>query len=228
MSGQHAGGGRHRLPPAVLAAAGLVLVAAGIVVGGLGAADEPTTPTTPTTFGTPAPVSGSAIGSATTPTPDSRQGKRSGPRAVPGAGPPARIVVASLGIEARVVPIASEGTTLDPPANPQLLGWWSGGARAGAARGTALVTGHTVHDGGGAMDDLEQLRRGAPIRVVTPRGSIRYVAKSVKVLDKAAMARQAPRLFSQTVRGRLVLVTCEDWDGSGYRSNVVVTARPVS
>jgi hypothetical protein len=28
------------------------------------------------------------------------------------------------------------------------------------------------------------------------------------------------------VRGRLVLVTCEDWDGTRYLSNVVVVATP--
>ena len=78
------------------------------------------------------------------------------------------------------------------------------------------------------MDDLERVRPGATIRVLTEAGSIRYVAESVEVLDKDAVARQAKLLFSQEVAGRLVLVTCEDWDGTGYRSNVVVTARPVT
>ena len=35
-------------------------------------------------------------------------------------------------------------------------------------------------------------------------------------------------MFSQDVPGRLVLITCEDWDGSRYLSNVVVTATPVA
>ena len=76
------------------------------------------------------------------------------------------------------------------------------------------------------MDNLERVRPGAEIRVLTEAGSIRYVAESVQVLDKAAIARQAQQLFSQQVGGRLVLVTCEDWDGTGYLSNVVVTAVP--
>lgn len=145
---------------------------------------------------------------------------------LPGAGAPRTVVVESLGIDASVVPIAIQGTSLDPPDDPQVLGWWSGGAPAGAATGTALVTGHTVNAGGGAMDNLERVRPGAEIRVLTEAGSIRYVAESVQVLDKAAIARQAPQLFSQQVGGRLVLVTCEDWDGTGYLSNVVVTAVP--
>lgn len=145
---------------------------------------------------------------------------------LPAAGPPRQVVVESLGIDAPVVPIQTQGTSLDPPDDPQVLGWWSGGAPVGAVQGTALVTGHTVNAGGGAMDDLEQVRAGAEIRVTTARGSIEYVAESVQVLDKDALARQAQQLFSQQVAGRLVLVTCEDWDGTGYRSNVVVTAVP--
>lgn len=146
--------------------------------------------------------------------------------ALAAAGPPRSVVVDSLGIDAPVVSITTQGTSLDPPDDPQVLGWWSGGADAGAARGTSLVTGHTVNAGGGAMDDLENVRVGAEIQVTTAQGTIRYVTESVQVLDKDTIARQAPQLFSQEVPGRLVLVTCEDWDGTGYRSNVVVTAVP--
>ena len=148
------------------------------------------------------------------------------PAPVPGT--PRAIVIDSLEIDAPVVPIVSEGQSLDPPPDPQQLGWWSQGAKPGAATGSALVTGHTVHDGGGALDDLETMKPGAEITVRTAHGSIRYVAESVVVLDKDAIARRSPELFSQEVPGRLVLVTCEDWDGSGYRSNVVVTAVPAT
>ena len=91
---------------------------------------------------------------------------------------------------------------------------------------TALVTGHTVHAGGGALDNLETLRRGDRVTVRTDSGRIRYAVRSVAVYEKGALARQAQRLFSQEVPGRLVLITCEDWDGSRYLSNVVVTASP--
>ena len=50
----------------------------------------------------------------------------------------------------------------------------------------------------------------------------------VRVYDKGSVARDAKRLFSQDVPGRLVLVTCEDWDGERYLSNVVVTAAPAA
>jgi hypothetical protein len=47
-----------------------------------------------------------------------------------------------------------------------------------------------------------------------------------KVYDKGRRVRHATRLFSRTVPGRLVLITCEDWDDERYLSNVVVTAVP--
>lgn len=153
-----------------------------------------------------------------------RDEQRSSVRAA--AGTPVHVVIDTLTIEAPVVPIVSDGQSLDPPPDPQVLGWWSDGARPGAARGTALVVGHTVHDGGGALDDLERLGVGADVRLRTDRGTIDYVVESVAVLDKDTIARRAPQLFSQEVDGRLVLVTCEGWDGTGYRSNVVVTATP--
>jgi len=130
-------------------------------------------------------------------------------------------------MDAPVVPISTVGNALTPPSDPQQLGWWSAGAKTGARQGSALVTGHTVHTGGGAMDDLEQLRTGDRVTVYTSRGIIPYAVRSVNVFGKGSIARHAQRLFSQEVRGRLVLVTCEDWDGTRYLSNVVVVAKPV-
>lgn len=170
----------------------------------------------------PAPEQTAVPVAMTTPTPTPTRAEP------PTAGTPRSVVIDSLGIDAPVVPIVSEGQSLEPPPDPQQLGWWSQGAKPGAATGSALVTGHTVHDGGGALDDLEDVKPGAEITVRTSRGTIRYVAESVAVLDKEAIARRSPELFSQEVPGRLVLVTCEDWDGSGYLSNVVVTATPAT
>ena len=142
-------------------------------------------------------------------------------------GAPRRVVIPRLGVRAPVVPVAAPGGTLVPPSDPQRLGWWAGGARPGAARGSALVTGHTVHTGGGALDNLERLRGGDAVTVRTDRGTIHYEVRRVAVYSKGSVARHARRLFSQTVAGRLVLVTCEDWDGERYLSNVVVVAAPV-
>lgn len=143
-------------------------------------------------------------------------------------GAPQQLIVPALGIDAPVVPIGAPGGVLTPPADPQTLGWWAEGAKPGADRGSALVTGHTVHTGGGAMDDLEQLDDGERVWMRTDRGRIGYEVRSVAVLGKGELAQRSQQLFDQEVRGRLVLITCEDWNGVEYLSNVVVTAVPVA
>ena len=154
------------------------------------------------------------------------------PSGQPRAGRPARgaapeaVVVPALGIEAAVSGITLQQGALTPPADPQQVGWWSEGAAPGADAGAAVLTGHTVHTGGGAFDDLEELAAGDDVVVRTARGRVTYVVDSVRVLDRDELARQSAHIFDQSGAARLVLITCEDWDGTAYRSNVVVTARP--
>lgn len=141
-------------------------------------------------------------------------------------GAPERLRIPALHVDAPVQPVHAPGRTLVPPSDPTRLGWWADGAEPGAARGSALIAGHTVHTGGGALDDLEEVRRGDAIVVRTDHGTIRYAVQSVHVYRKGRIADQAQQLFSQRVPGRLVVLTCEDWTGERYLSNVVVTATP--
>ncbi|HYF74828.1 MAG TPA: class F sortase [Nocardioides sp.] len=141
-------------------------------------------------------------------------------------GAPERVRIPALQVDAPVVPVRAPGRTLVPPADPQRLGWWADGAQPGAERGSALVAGHTVHTGGGALDRLETLESGDLVVVRTDHGTLRYDVRRVQVFSKGRIADHATELFSQEVPGRLVLVTCEDWDGERYLSNVVVTATP--
>jgi LPXTG-site transpeptidase (sortase) family protein len=131
-----------------------------------------------------------------------------------------------LGVVAAVLPVATRGEVLVPPSDPAELGWWAEGARPGDP-GRALVAGHTVNAGGGALDDLETLKRGDRVTVGSRGGSTRWVVESVEVLGKGEIALRAEQLFTQEGPSRLVLLTCEDWDGTRYLSNVVVTALPV-
>ena len=142
-------------------------------------------------------------------------------------GGPSGVLLPQIALSARVIPIAAAGGTLTPPSNPRVVGWWSGGARPGARIGSAVLTAHTVHAGGGAFDHLDKLRLGAIVTVITSTGRITYVATSVTNYPKRSLANHAAELFDQTTRGRLVLVTCEDWNGKVYLSNVVVIAEPV-
>ena len=149
------------------------------------------------------------------------------PERSPHAGRPTRLVVPRLGVVAPVYPIGAPGGVLTPPSNPHTLGWWEGGVVPGAAHGGALITGHTVHTGGGAFDDLETLRPGDQVRVSTTTGTVRYAVSAVTIYRKATLARDAARVFRQSGPGRLVMITCEDWNGSIYLSNAVVFADPV-
>lgn len=151
------------------------------------------------------------------------------PQAEPAAVPESsrRLAIPSLGVDSEILPIAAPGGTLTPPSNAQQVGWWSAGAEPGAEQGSALVTGHTLSAGGGALQELEELGPGDEVAVLTADGQIDYRVTDVEIFSKGTLAQQAGNLFSQEVPGRLVVITCEDFDGTSYLSNVVVTATPI-
>lgn len=144
-----------------------------------------------------------------------------------GRGParPVAVVVPALGVDAALDPIGLQDGSLTPPADPTRVGWW--GARPGSPNGTAVLTGHTVHAGGGAFDELEDLRAGDEVSVRAAGSTLPYQVRSVRVLTREQLARRSSGLFDQSGSPRLALVTCEDWDGQAYRSNVVVVAVPL-
>lgn len=123
-------------------------------------------------------------------------------------------------IDAPVIPLELTGSELVPPSDPTVLGWW--GRPAGSAHGVTLLVGHTVHDGGGELDNLEDV----PVRAVANLDGLRYVVTSNRVISKGELAAEAQRLFDQSGPHRLVVVTCEDYDPETghYASNVVLTA----
>lgn len=143
------------------------------------------------------------------------------------AGTPLEIVVPRLRVSSPVVPISGQSGELFPPDDPQILGWWQEGAGVGLARGSAVVTGHTVNAGGGAFDHLGELVPGDKIKVRTAAGTIDYLVREARDVPVEELARTAESIFGQSVAGRLVLITCSDFDGSVYRSNAVVYAVPV-
>jgi LPXTG-site transpeptidase (sortase) family protein len=142
---------------------------------------------------------------------------------------PGQPLVRSKKINAPVVPIeVSSDAVLDPPSDPQQVGWWDASARPGSERGQTVITGHTVHTGGGAMDRVVELRRGDVVEVVTRKGTMRYRVSGHRELTRPEVADQAQALFGQDRgAGTLVLITCTDWNGSYYEKNVVITGRPL-
>ena len=133
---------------------------------------------------------------------------------------PVRLSVPSLDIRAPV--------NEKRPADVLDVGWWDASALPGQATGSTVIAGHTVNTGGGSLDRLADVRRGAVVDVLTRNGVMRYEVRRTKVYDKEQLARNAVRVFGQDAGdGRLVLVSCADWDGTAYDSNVVVFADPV-
>lgn len=142
---------------------------------------------------------------------------------------PVRLVVPALKIRAPILPIeVNAQAVLDPPRNPRDVGWWQRSAQPGAKAGQTVLTGHTVHTGGGVMDKLGKLHKGQLVRVVTPKGTMTYSTTRVVTWSKAELARRAVDIFAQKRSDvRLVLITCSGWTGSSYTSNVVVFAKPL-
>lgn len=138
------------------------------------------------------------------------------------------ILVPSISLDAALVPIATEGQVLTPPSDTDQVGWWDLSAEPGSRKGQTVMTGHTVHSGGGVMNELGELQPGEVVQVRDEGRLVDYRATRVQVYSKAELAAAAEELFAQDHgRGRLVLVTCTEFVDGDYLSNIVVIARPV-
>jgi LPXTG-site transpeptidase (sortase) family protein len=141
---------------------------------------------------------------------------------------PYTLHIPRIGVDAPVAAIQSnEERILEPPRDPSVAGWWSDGAAPGEPQGSAVVVGHTVRNrDGGVFDDIKDLSRGDAIEVAGSDSTLTYRVQSIDVLSKNEVARSAEQIFAQTGPGRLVLITCDDWDGKAWRSNIVTIATP--
>jgi LPXTG-site transpeptidase (sortase) family protein len=133
----------------------------------------------------------------------------------------------TINVTAPVVPIAIVDDALDPPRDYLEVGWWNGSAKPGATQGQTVITGHTLHTGGASMNNLGKLGPGDPVDVITKRGTMRYRVTDTTVDTKKQLSKHSAELFSQALGdGRLVLITCSDWNGSYYETNTVVFGQP--
>lgn len=141
---------------------------------------------------------------------------------------PVRLIVPTIDLRARVVPVEVDPDgVLFPPDDVDRVGWWKRSAEPGSTRGQTLLTGHTVTSGEGVMDELGRLRPGDPVRVRTAEGTIRYETTRTVVYSRAELTSRSKELFGQGRKNpRLVMITCTDWDGDHYESNIVVFAEP--
>jgi hypothetical protein len=126
-----------------------------------------------------------------------------------------------LGVERR-------GGTLQVPAGPQDVGWFSEGSVPGQA-GPAVVVGHVDSwQGPGVFSRLRELRAGDTVDVPRSDGTVaHFVVDAVEQFGKDAFPTD--RVYGPTAGPALRLVTCGgpfDPSTRSYVDNVVVFASP--
>lgn len=148
----------------------------------------------------------------------------------PETGPPRRLVVPALHIDARVIPVHRiKGGDLAVPSDPHVLGWWVKGAVPGSPVGTVVIDGHvdSAVAGTGALFYLRNLKPGTRLTVTGPQGSLAYTVVGVREYPKDRFPSEL--LFTQHVAGRLVIITCGgpfDTATRSYLDNVAAFAVP--
>jgi hypothetical protein len=214
----------------------LLLVAAGVLylaarVGHVPPEDAGTVPAAfpPPAFPTAEITTGafgaglSAAASATTSAAASPRPRAEGSR-------PLRVrITGDVPIDARVVPVHVEHQQLGVPENPRTLGWFTGGAKAGASAGTVLIDGHvdSAQLGLGALFHLAEVPMGTRVTVSTAAGAVRYKIVARRLYKKAVLPQD---IFAVDGAARLVLITCGgpfDRSALSYRDNVVVYGVPI-
>ncbi len=109
------------------------------------------------------------------------------------------------------------------------VGWWTGGARAGAAYGTVVLVGHvdTVEGGRELFARLLTARPGDRVTLSGNGSQQHYRVSDVRDLPKTRLPGSAA--FDQRVPARLLLITCSgrfDPVTRHYEQNRLVTAVP--
>lgn len=145
---------------------------------------------------------------------------------LPNAASADLLQIPSIELDAPIDPIEIDPKgVLTPPDDIDRVGWWQRSAEPGATRGQTVITGHTVRAGGGVMNQLKKVEKGAEVLVHADGEVAKYAVVGIKKLSQAQVSARAEALFGQDRKdGRLVLVTCEDWVNGVYQSNVIVFA----
>ncbi|MFJ5552849.1 class F sortase [Streptomyces sp. NPDC093225] len=150
---------------------------------------------------------------------------------LPGAAPPQRVDVGSIGVQAPVVPrgLDKDGA-IDPPPyeQPGTVGWFGSGTRPGAA-GAALLVGHVdTRSKPAVFYGLSATQVGEKVRVLRADGVVaEFTVEEVRVYERDRF--DAAKVYGPRVPGRaeLRLITCGgtyDKTAKEYTANVVVSA----
>lgn len=210
------GGRRRRTAAGAVLVTGLSLVAVGARAStdaGAGAAS---------TFELPPPA---AVSSGTPTPPD-------GAHASPDLDltAPEQLVLPARGVHASVQHVQTTDGVLAVPADPRVVGWWTGSALPGSSTGATVIDGHvdTAQQGRGALFGLSTLNAGDPVSLSSATTTVTYRVYARRTYPKGHAL--PPDLFSDQGPPHLVLITCGgpfERSTQHYRDNVVVLAAPV-
>lgn len=142
---------------------------------------------------------------------------------------PARVRIPSIDVDAPVVGLGTgDDGAQEVPERLDVTGWWRDGAKVDGP-GSAAIVGHTASRGAAVFDRLGDLATGDRVSVDGRRGGERaaFVVRAVRTVPVEQFRRIAQAVYRTSGPTSLVLMTCGDYDGSDFRSTVVVVATPV-
>ncbi|MBE8521865.1 class F sortase [Amycolatopsis sp. H6(2020)] len=144
---------------------------------------------------------------------------------------PAQLSLPGGGISKLIAEDLDAAGALKIPEGLDEAAWW--GAKLGADRGVALLSGHVNWKGKkGPFNELWQVKQGQDVKLTDAAGGKWvYRIEATETVHKSDLAGRSEQLFNPDGPHKLLLVTCggEYVGGSeGYEDNRVVTASLVS
>lgn len=145
---------------------------------------------------------------------------------------PHMIQIPKLSAKAPIVKVGTRNRELDIPLDPHVVGWWAGGARPGARKGTAILAGHINYSGvSGTLARIGTLDPGDTVYVTGlhkhRKIRLKFTITGVRTYRKTALPYK--QIFDQRTAGRLAIVTCGgpfDASTGNYEDNIVAFAVP--
>jgi hypothetical protein len=126
--------------------------------------------------------------------------------------------------------VRSDGS-LEIPEDPDVVGWWTGGALAGEPFGGTVIAGHvdSRRYGLGVLAEMRNVRTGQLVVLASAKRDVTYRISAITNVPQARLAADTD-VFSQAVPHRLVLITCGgefNRKTHHYTENIIVVADPV-
>ncbi len=158
---------------------------------------------------------------------------RAGPSSrVRSALPPQRILIDTVGLDARIRPVGVTGAgDMAVPSDPAVAGWYRFGPAPGSNRGSSVLVGHVDGDTGdlGEFASLYEVRPGDPVEVRRAGAEpARYRVTARSTVPKDSLP---PSAFRRSGPPVLTLITCAPPfvpGRGGYQANLIVTAEPLT